>query len=43
MLITEKRRDREAQVVVSEILSITAAPARMVIALVESESATIRQ
>ena len=37
-----KRRDSEAQVL-SKILPITAAPARMVIASEESESATIRK
>ncbi len=43
MLITERRRDREAQVVDSEILPTIVAPARMVIASEESESATIRK
>jgi len=42
MLITGKRRDSEAQVL-SRILPITAAPARLVIASEESESATIRK
>jgi hypothetical protein len=43
MLIMERRRDREAQVVDSEILPTIAAPARMGVASEESESATIRK